>query len=107
MVNNQTFPSKIIPVLLFSQTTKSTTGKTVNVLRVCCAIKRRLQFFYWKPYILESPDFSIELKDVPKALCWVDDLICVGYKDEYVIFNVSSFSNKNILFFNFSLQYKF
>ncbi|XP_073823691.1 vacuolar protein sorting 39 isoform X1 [Musca autumnalis] len=70
------------------KTTKSTTGKTVNVLRICCAIKRRLQFFYWKPYLLESPDFSIELKDVPKALCWVDDLICVGYKDEYVIFNI-------------------
>uniref|UniRef100_A0A1I8Q852 CNH domain-containing protein n=1 Tax=Stomoxys calcitrans TaxID=35570 RepID=A0A1I8Q852_STOCA len=70
------------------KTYKSTTGKTTNVVRVCCAIKRRLQFFYWKPDLLESPSFGIDLKDVPKALCWVDDLICVGYKDEYVIFNI-------------------
>ncbi|XP_075145263.1 vacuolar protein sorting 39 [Haematobia irritans] len=70
------------------KTYMSTTGKSANVVRVCCAIKRRLQFFYWKPDVLESPNFSIELKDVPKALCWVDDLICVGYKDEYVIFNI-------------------
>uniref|UniRef100_A0A1A9VCV0 CNH domain-containing protein n=1 Tax=Glossina austeni TaxID=7395 RepID=A0A1A9VCV0_GLOAU len=70
------------------KTTKSTTGETATVIRVCCAIKRRLQFFYWKLNLLASPDFSIDLKDIPKALCWVEDLICVGYKDEYVIYNI-------------------
>ncbi|KAL9890338.1 vacuolar protein sorting 39 isoform 1-T1 [Glossina fuscipes fuscipes] len=70
------------------KTTKTTTGETATVIRVCCAIKRRLQFFYWKLNLLASPDFSIDLKDIPKALCWVDDLICVGYKDEYVIYNI-------------------
>ncbi|KNC27078.1 hypothetical protein FF38_10779 [Lucilia cuprina] len=73
---------------LDAQTTKTITGKTETVIRVCCVIKRRLQFFYWKLNILASPEFSIELKDVPKALCWVQDLICVGYKDEYVIYNI-------------------
>lgn len=64
------------------------------MIRVGCAIKRRLQFFYWKLNILASPDFSIDLKDVPKAICWLDDLICVGYKDEYVIYNVSSYQRQ-------------
>lgn len=60
-----------------------------TVIGICCAIKRQLQFFYWKQDKLNTFSYSIELKDVPKALCWVDDAVCIGFKDEYVIYNVS------------------
>ncbi|XP_067624404.1 vam6/Vps39-like protein [Eurosta solidaginis] len=68
--------------------TKLPTGEMTTVIGICCAIKRQLQFFYWKQDKLNNFDFNIELKDVPKALCWVDDAICIGFKDEYVIYNM-------------------
>ncbi|XP_037947874.1 vam6/Vps39-like protein [Teleopsis dalmanni] len=72
------------------KTHKSTTGEVAPVIRLCCAIKRRLQFFYWKVDALQAPEFAIELKDIPRALCWIDDVICVGFKDEYVIYDIHS-----------------
>ncbi|XP_053957828.1 vam6/Vps39-like protein isoform X1 [Anastrepha ludens] len=63
-------------------------GEMTTVIGVCCAIKRQLQFFYWKQDKLNTFAFSIELKDVPKALSWVDDAVCIGFKDEYVIYNM-------------------
>ncbi|XP_017486176.1 PREDICTED: vam6/Vps39-like protein [Rhagoletis zephyria] len=68
--------------------TKLPTGEMTTVIGVCCAIKRQLQFFYWKQDKLNTFDFNIELKDVPKAICWVDDAVCIGFKDEYVIYNM-------------------
>lgn len=51
-------------------------------------MKRKLQFWYWKrDELLEfAPD--IELNDIPKVLAWTGNFICVGYKTEYVLFDV-------------------
>ncbi|BFF89286.1 vam6/Vps39-like protein [Drosophila madeirensis] len=68
---------------------KSTTGEVATFIRVCCAIRRRLVFFFWKKDQLDSLQLSIELSDVPKSLCWVGHAVCVGYKDEYVVYDIS------------------
>ncbi|KAH8295279.1 hypothetical protein KR018_009557 [Drosophila ironensis] len=68
---------------------KSTTGEVATFIRLCCAIRRKLVFFYWKTDMLASLELSIELKDVPKALRWVGHAVCVGYKDEYVVYDIS------------------
>ncbi|KAI8045055.1 vam6/Vps39-like protein [Drosophila gunungcola] len=73
---------------------KSTTGDVSTFIRVCCAIKRRLVFFFWKKSMLDSLKLSIELSDVPRTLCWVGHAVCVGYKDEYVIYDISSTTPK-------------
>ncbi|XP_017141940.1 vam6/Vps39-like protein [Drosophila miranda] len=67
----------------------STTGEVATFIRVCCAIRRRLVFFFWKKDKLDSLQLSIELSDVPKTLCWVGHAVCVGYKDEYVVYDIS------------------
>ncbi|XP_068156071.1 vam6/Vps39-like protein [Drosophila tropicalis] len=69
---------------------KSTTGETATIIRLCCAIRRRLIFFFWKKDKLASLELSIELADVPRSLCWVGQTICVGCKDEYVVYNIST-----------------
>lgn len=69
-------------------TPKSTTGRVATVIRVCCAIRRRLVFFFWKEDKLNSLELSIELSDVPRTLCWVGHAVCVGFKDEYVVYDV-------------------
>ncbi|XP_017104995.2 vam6/Vps39-like protein isoform X1 [Drosophila bipectinata] len=68
---------------------KSTTGDVVTLIRLCCAIRRKLVFFYWKTNMIDSLAISIDLSDVPKSLCWVGHTVCVGYKDQYVIYDIS------------------
>lgn len=70
-------------------TRKSTTGEVATFIRIGCAIRRRLVLFFWKKDKLASLELVLELIDVPKALCWVNQLVCVGYKDEYVLYDVS------------------
>lgn len=59
------------------------------VVRVCVAVKRKLQFYYWKRNELLEFAPDIELNDVPKVLSWFGNLICIGYKTEYVLFDIS------------------
>jgi len=50
-------------------------------------------FFFWKEDKLNSLELSIELSDVPRSLCWVGHAVCVGYKDEYVVYDVRNYPN--------------
>ncbi|EDV92920.1 vam6/Vps39-like protein [Drosophila grimshawi] len=71
-------------------TPKSTTGEVATFIRIACAIRRRLVFFFWKTDKLVSLKLCIDLLDVPRAMCWVNQLVCVGYKDEYVLYDISA-----------------
>lgn len=71
------------------QRSKSLTGEIALVVRLCVAIKRRLQFWYWKLDKLIEFGEPIDLAEVPKALVWLDNTICIGYKTEYVLYDVS------------------
>lgn len=70
---------------------KSMTGETAIVVRMCVAVKRKLQLWYWKwkqhDLLSFAPD--IDLSDVPKTVLWSENTICVGYKTEYVLYDVS------------------
>lgn len=68
----------------------SSTGERATFIRVCVAVKRKLQFYYWKLDQLLECNSVIDLKDVPRSLLILDDSICVGYKDEYVLYDIST-----------------
>lgn len=68
---------------------KSQTGETALVVRICVAVKRKLQFYFWKNATLETLARDIDLTDVPRTLAWINDTICVGFKTEYVLYNIS------------------
>lgn len=72
------------------QRSKSLTSEVKIVCRVCVAVKRKLQCYYWKQNQLLSLDSEIDLNDVPKTVAWNNNFICVGYKTEYVLYDVSS-----------------
>lgn len=59
------------------------------VLRVCVVVKRKLQLYYWKKDELKVYAPDIDLIDVPKVVAWTGNLICVGYRSEYVLYDVS------------------
>lgn len=76
------------------QRSRTLTGETALMVRICVAVKRKLQLWYWKT---KSEQFmqlykDIDLSDVPKALRWTEHTICVGFKSEYLLYNVSILS---------------
>nr|XP_024003235.1 LOW QUALITY PROTEIN: vam6/Vps39-like protein [Salvelinus alpinus] len=54
-------------------------------LRMCVAVKKKLQLYYWKDrefYELQG-DFSAP--DIPKSMAWCQNSICVGFKRDYYL----------------------
>ncbi|EMP39590.1 Vam6/Vps39-like protein [Chelonia mydas] len=64
----------------------SDTGE--EVLRMCVAVRKKLQLYFWKDrefYELQG-DFSVP--DVPKSMAWCENSICVGFKRDYYLIRV-------------------
>lgn len=78
--------------------TNSMTGETALIALICVAVKRKLQFYYWKKQTLIEYIKDIELNDVPKAMAWYHDFVCVGFKSEYVIYKLDA--EKGVLKFD-------
>lgn len=68
---------------------KSLTGELALVCRLCVAVKRKIQCYYWKQNELLDFGKDIDLNDVPKTIAWNNNCICVGFKTEYVIYDLS------------------
>ncbi|XP_055540397.1 vam6/Vps39-like protein [Wyeomyia smithii] len=75
---------------------KSLTGELALVCRLCVVVKRKLQCYYWKQNGLLEFGNDIDLNDVPKTIAWNNNCICVGFKTEYVIYDISGEQSKKI-----------
>lgn len=69
------------------------TGETVVTVRMCVAVKRKLQFFYWKNGDFLELREDVTVKDFPRALAWCEEALCVGFKGEYCLVPVNTFLN--------------
>ncbi|KAK4886156.1 hypothetical protein RN001_002427 [Aquatica leii] len=74
---------------LNTQTQTSMTGEKSVVVRLCAAVKRKLQLYYWKNNELMKLIDDISLTDVPRALAWCQETLCVGFRGEYSLFELS------------------
>lgn len=79
---------RMLILVLCLQKSKSLTGELALVCRLCVAVKRKLQCYYWKQNGLLDFGKDIDLNDVPKTIAWNNNCICVGFKTEYVIYDV-------------------
>lgn len=53
--------------------TQSLTGEKNTVVRLCVAVKRKLQLYYWKEKKRQFEDFSKEeltVPDIPREIAW-------------------------------------
>ncbi|XP_027725735.1 vam6/Vps39-like protein isoform X2 [Vombatus ursinus] len=69
-----------------------------EVLRMCVAVKKKLQLYFWKDrefYELQG-DFSVP--DVPKSMAWCKNSICVGFKRDYYLIRVDGKGSTKELF---------
>uniref|UniRef100_A0A1W7RBP8 Vam6/Vps39-like protein-like protein n=1 Tax=Agkistrodon contortrix contortrix TaxID=8713 RepID=A0A1W7RBP8_AGKCO len=64
----------------------SDTGE--EVLRMCVAVRKKLQLFYWKDRKFHELQGDFSVPDVPKSMAWCKDSICVGFKRDYYLIKV-------------------
>ncbi|KAL1489629.1 hypothetical protein ABEB36_013573 [Hypothenemus hampei] len=69
----------------------STTGDTHYLVRLAVVVKRKIQLYYMKNNQFNPCCDDVSLNDVPKSMVWCDNVICIGYRDEYALLNVDNF----------------
>ncbi|XP_044728700.1 vam6/Vps39-like protein [Chrysoperla carnea] len=80
------------PATLFTLDIKrktSMTGEISVLVRLCVSVKRKLQLYYWKNNQFLELMQDISLNDVPRAITWCEETVCVGFRGEYTLFELS------------------
>ncbi|XP_042194191.1 vam6/Vps39-like protein isoform X2 [Callorhinchus milii] len=69
---------------LFSCNVQSAGGEDAQ-LRMCVAVKKKLQLYYWKDREFHDVQADFSVPDVPKSMAWCESSICVGFKRDYYL----------------------
>uniref|UniRef100_A0A8L0DPN9 VPS39 subunit of HOPS complex n=1 Tax=Oncorhynchus mykiss TaxID=8022 RepID=A0A8L0DPN9_ONCMY len=54
-------------------------------LRMCVAVKKKLQLYYWKDREFYELQGDFAAPDIPKSMAWCQNSICVGFKRDYYL----------------------
>ncbi|XP_045918193.1 vam6/Vps39-like protein isoform X1 [Micropterus dolomieu] len=54
-------------------------------LRMCVAVKKKLQLYYWKDREFHELQGDFGAPDIPKSMAWCENSICVGFKRDYYL----------------------
>uniref|UniRef100_A0A673FKH1 Vam6/Vps39-like protein n=1 Tax=Sinocyclocheilus rhinocerous TaxID=307959 RepID=A0A673FKH1_9TELE len=54
-------------------------------LRMCVAVKRKIQLYYWKDRDFHELQGDVTAPDIPKSMAWCENSICVGFKRDYYL----------------------
>uniref|UniRef100_A0A8D3C0Z3 VPS39 subunit of HOPS complex n=1 Tax=Scophthalmus maximus TaxID=52904 RepID=A0A8D3C0Z3_SCOMX len=54
-------------------------------LRMCVAVKKKLQMYYWKDRDFHELQGDFGAPDIPKSMAWCENSICVGFKRDYYL----------------------
>lgn len=54
-------------------------------LRMCVAVKRKIQLYYWKDREFHELQGDVTAPDIPKSMAWCENSICVGFKRDYYL----------------------
>ncbi|KAG2457493.1 VPS39 protein, partial [Polypterus senegalus] len=76
-----TVVSKAKGATLFACDLQSSSGEAS--LRMCVAVKKKLQLYYWKDREFYDLQGDFAAPDVPKSMAWCGNSICVGFKRDY------------------------
>uniref|UniRef100_A0A8C4T8V9 VPS39 subunit of HOPS complex n=1 Tax=Erpetoichthys calabaricus TaxID=27687 RepID=A0A8C4T8V9_ERPCA len=68
-------------ILCFIFLQQSSSGEAS--LRMCVAVKKKLQLYYWKDREFYDLQGDFAAPDVPKSMAWCGNSICVGFKRDY------------------------
>uniref|UniRef100_G3NP54 CNH domain-containing protein n=1 Tax=Gasterosteus aculeatus aculeatus TaxID=481459 RepID=G3NP54_GASAC len=54
-------------------------------LRMCVAVKKKLQLYYWQDREFHELQGDFSASDIPKSMAWCENSICVGFKRDYYL----------------------
>lgn len=66
----------------------SSTGEVAIIIRICVAVKRKLQFYLFKKDSLTEFIKDIDLPDVPRTMSWMGETVCLGFDSEYILYKL-------------------
>ena len=78
------------------QKQRTLTGEQQCTLRLCAVVKYHLMLFYWKNNDFHELNIDLKLPDVPKAISWCSQNLCVGFRSEYSLINVVTGEPKDL-----------
>ncbi len=67
---------------------RTLTGETGVAVRMAVAVRKKLQFYYWKNRRFHDLYTDVSLPDAPRSLAWCRDSVCVGFRGEYALIRV-------------------
>ncbi|XP_018414768.1 PREDICTED: vam6/Vps39-like protein [Nanorana parkeri] len=59
-----------------------------ETLKMCVAVRRKLQLYYWMDRSFHELQGDFSVPDVPKSMAWCENSICVGFKRDYYLIRV-------------------
>ncbi|CAH2041395.1 unnamed protein product, partial [Iphiclides podalirius] len=81
---------------LVNKSATSMTGESNSVVHLCVAVRRKLLVYYGKNGEFKQHIFDYTVSDVPKVIAWGQEYLCVGFKAEYTLFDLSSGKPKEL-----------
>ncbi|XP_056111844.1 vam6/Vps39-like protein isoform X1 [Rhinichthys klamathensis goyatoka] len=75
---------------------KSSSGEAK--LRMCVAVKRKIQLYYWKDREFLELQGDFAAPDIPKSMAWCENSICVGFKRDYYLIRMDGRGSVKELF---------
>ncbi|XP_071480649.1 vam6/Vps39-like protein [Diadema antillarum] len=76
---------------------KGNSGGGVHfTLKLCVAVRRKLQLFIWRSRTFEELKPDLGVPDVPKAMSWCGNSLCVGFKRDYFLINIDNGQPKDL-----------
>ncbi|XP_026141085.1 vam6/Vps39-like protein isoform X2 [Carassius auratus] len=88
--------SKARGATLFACDLQSSSGEAK--LRMCVAVKRKIQLYYWKDRDFHELQGDFTAPDVPKSMAWCENSICVGFKRDYYLIRMDGRGSVKELF---------
>lgn len=71
-------------------------GEVQYNLRMCVAVRKRIQIFQWKNRGFHQLQPDLMIPDVPKSTAWCGNSLCIGFKREYYLIKVENGSLKEL-----------
>ncbi|XP_061651519.1 vam6/Vps39-like protein isoform X2 [Phyllopteryx taeniolatus] len=69
-----------------------------ETLRMCVAVKKKLQMYYWKDRDFHELQGDFGTPDIPKSMAWCENSICVGFKRDYYLIRLDGRGTMKELF---------
>lgn len=78
------------------ETVTSLTGEQQSTLRLCVAVRRKIQVLFWKNREFIDLVDEMNMYDIPRAMVWFRDRVCVGFKRDYFIVKINTGESKEL-----------